>query len=155
MVGTAFAGLRRATRLRCVADRAPATTRAPADSYLLPLPQASAGQTDRQQPFYHVIREDGSRVYVAQSSIEIARIPANSTDEEAITLLRGYLPLLTLREVERCFATISVAPWRRESDGDERTEEGEEGEDSGVGESEGGQIRMVMNPWMRQAWPFD
>lgn len=110
---------------------------------------------EREQPFYHAIRENGSRVYVAQSNIEVARVPVDSTVEEANTLLRGFLPLLTLREVERCFATISVAPWKTTVGArDKGAKEGEgDGGTSGK-ESEGGEIKMIMNPWMRQAWPF-
>lgn len=81
---------------------------------------------EREQPFYYAIREDGSRVYVAQSNIEVARVPAYSTVEEAEALLRGYLPLLNLRKVERCFATISVASWMQEAGRDKGVSEGKE-----------------------------
>ena len=93
--------------------------------------------------------------YVAQSNIVVARVPADFTEGEAAEYLRQYLPLFNLRKMGTCFETISVAPWRK--GGGKTSSSGKKvgstaGEKEGGGE--GGEIKIVMNPWMRQAWPF-
>lgn len=113
-------------------------------------PSPSGG---RKQPHYYAYAEDGCAKYVAQANVEIARIPAGSTTEQAAALLRQYVPLFNLRNVAETFRTIQVAEWEAEAEagpssgGGGKKEEGEGGERSG-------QIRMVMTPWMRSVWPF-
>lgn len=106
----------------------------------------------RRQPFYHAWADDGSVHYVAQSSIEVARIAPGSTVNQANAQLCDYLRLFKLRRMGLCFQTVEVAPWKKVRDkapkGEKKKGLGEEGE------KEGGEIKMIMNPWMRQAWPF-
>lgn len=104
------------------------------------------------QPFHYVYAEDGSRKYVAQSNVVAACVPAGSTVKKANALLCDFVPLFSLHSVARCFRTIEVAPWpaKAANSAQKESKAVRVGEEGGAA----GQIKLVMNEWMKQAWPF-
>lgn len=98
---------------------------------------------------------DGGHRYVAQRSIEAVRVPSGSTVEEATTILRQLVPLFNLRTVGRCFSTVQVEPWAAKAKGGvKKGAKGTKAREKNSSE-EGGPVKLVMNEWMRQAWPYD
>lgn len=115
--------------------------------------QDSFPEGGRDQPFYHIIAgEDESRRYIAQCNMERLRIPDGVTLEEATAMLRRIIPLLTTRGVGKAFRTVRVAPWRPKRDAAAQSKGKERADDPQQG---GGEVTLVMNEWMREAWPFD
>lgn len=101
-----------------------------------------------------MVAHDECHRYVAQSNIEVARVPAGSTSEEAVGVLRELVPLLSLRTVGQCFRTVDVSPWGVRAK--EGPKEGVERKKARLESSEeGGQVKLLMSAWMRQAWPYD
>lgn len=94
--------------------------------------------------------EDESRRCIAQCNLEPVRVPLGATLDEATEVLRKLVPLLTTRSVSKCFRTVRVAPWKGKS----ASAKGK-GKEGGSESQEGGEVTLVMNEWMREAWPFD
>lgn len=108
----------------------------------------------QDQPYYHALIEDGTHAYVAQSNIDVARVPAGSSNRQALQLFDAYSPLFSLRAVAWCFQTIEVTPWEKKGGSSARGKCAKEDGGKVSGSSSGGQIKMVMGPWLRRAWPF-
>lgn len=90
-----------------------------------------------------------------QRNIKAVRVPSGSTVEDATTILRQLLPLFNLRTVGRCFSTVQVERWAAKAKGGvKKGAKGRKAREQGSSE-EGGQVKLVMSPWMRQAWPYD
>lgn len=112
------------------------------------------------RPFYHVLNaHNETHCYIPQRHIEPVCVPAGATREGAVALLRKFVPLFNLRTVGRCFSTVRIEPWAAVAASTAAGEAGEVGGERGdgglVSKKQGGQVKMVMNAWMRQAWPYD
>lgn len=149
---------------------------------LLRIPHTHAHQDNlpeggRHQPFYQIINESNGEAYVPQCQITQIGVPAGSTPDEAVAILQDLVPLMQIRTLGKAFRTLRVAPW------DAPKEQGEQGEtkliskskakkeekrakkleknktaDEAAAEPRGpakGQIHLVTNAWMREAWPYD
>lgn len=75
-------------------------------------------------------------------------MPAGFTTQDAVAVLRELVPLLNHRTVGKCFRTLRIEPFVEEK------EEAGGGEKSSAESGKGGQVQLVMNAWMRGAWPY-
>lgn len=137
----------------------------------------------RNQPFYKVISEHNWDAYEAQSDIQPIKVAARSSQEEAVAVLQKIRTMFEIRVWGKAFNTLRIEPWDGEKKGtesgvgktrkkkatkakrraekgkkDERgkqTEEEEEQQQQKAGGRAKGQVYLVPNAWMREAWPHD
>lgn len=102
----------------------------------------------RTQPFYSVVNahDEGPR-YIAQCQIKAVPVPVKASTKRVRTILRQLVPLLNHRTVGKCFQTVRIEPHIEDT-----TETGGDG-GKGTAWKKGGEVRLVMNAWMREAWP--
>lgn len=91
------------------------------------------------QPHYHAIDEDGLMRYVAQANVQAATLAPGSSPQEVVKQLKGFDKLLQMSKLGRCFRTLRIegAKGAKEDEEEER------------------RVMLVMNEWMKEAWPFD
>lgn len=87
------------------------------------------------------------------------RVPADATHEDVSALLRKLVPLLNLHAVGKCFSTVRIEPLAVASastaaENKGKVSRGEQKSES-KGGGGGGEVKLVMNEWMSQAWPHD
>lgn len=135
--------------------------------------QDSLPNGGRFQTFYQLINDALVEAYEPQCHLEPVLIPPGATPDQAARVLRGLLRMLTDVEIYgKVFRTLRVASWD-----DKKEEEGKKGEGSVVKsksklkkearraaklqmkkngrEPEKGQVYLVTNRWMKEAWPYD
>lgn len=77
--------------------------------------------------------------YVAQANVQPTTIAPGSSPQEVGQQLKGFDRLLQVSKLGRCFRTLRV----------QGTKGGKEGQ------VEEGSVMLVLNEWMKEAWPFD
>lgn len=98
---------------------------------------------------------------MAQCNIEPVQLPADSA--EALNVLRELVPLFNLRAVGKHFRTVQIVAPRAagaasgEGVGQQGVQEASLGGGGGTAGGGGvaGEVRLVMNAWLREAWPHD
>lgn len=94
--------------------------------------------------------------YIAQCDIVPVRLAA-SAEEEIVATLQRLVPTMQLRLVRKLFRTVCVHPVDQ---GEGKPSEKSKGCQDAAGPSSAGDsggwvgIKMVLNEWMRGAWPF-
>lgn len=104
---------------------------------------------------------------MAQCRIDPIKIPAGTSRQGALTILQELVPLFNARTYGKGFRTLAVVPWdaKAEEKGIRKLKgghtEGKDGKESdgkrkqGSGKMQPGQIYLVMNAWLKEAWPYD
>lgn len=90
-------------------------------------------------------------------------MPAGSTREQAVEILKKLDRLLAVRTFGKAFRTLRVAPWdEKEQDKvamskskAKKEQRKAEKKRKTAREPEKGQVYLVANAWMREAWPYD
>lgn len=92
---------------------------------------------------------DESYRCIAQCNI----VPVRVSSTKDVAVLQELVPLFNMRAVGKMFRTVQVVKeaGKREEKGKSKKKAARAGRSKG----EGGEVRLVMNEWMRGAWPHD